>query len=97
MFRFLPKRQLTFFSYLNTPFLVPGIKSNVKKKVSGLVPLLYMYLIDTKFETIFFQSWLNPWDYKRGIKVFNNFSLKQFREFWRKILNLVFNRSFDLF
>ena len=45
---------ITMKKYLNTPFLVPGIKSNVKKKVSGLVPLLYMYLIDTKFETFFF-------------------------------------------
>ena len=56
--------------YRKTPFLVPGIKSNVKKKVSVLVPLLYMYLIDTKFKNNFFQSWLNPWDFKRGIKVF---------------------------
>ena len=46
--------------YLNTPFLVPGIKSNMKKKVSGLVPLLYMYLMDTKFETFFFNLDLIP-------------------------------------
>ena len=33
---------------------------------SNLVSLLYTYLIDTKFEALF-QSWLNPWDYKRGL------------------------------
>ena len=42
-----------------TPFIVPGIKSNMKKKVSGLVPLLYMYLIDTKPETFFFNLIVN--------------------------------------
>ena len=46
-------------NYLNTPFLVPGIKSNMKKKVSGLVPLLYMYLIDTKFETFILPGTIN--------------------------------------
>ena len=40
------------------PFLVPGIKSNMKKKVSGLVPFLYMYLIDTKL--FFFNLELIP-------------------------------------
>ena len=46
--------------YLNIQFLVPGIKSNVNNKVSGFVPLFYMYLIDTKFETFFFNLGLIP-------------------------------------
>ena len=46
--------------YLNTPFLVTGVESNMKKKASDVVPLLYMYLIDTKFETFFFNLGLIP-------------------------------------
>ena len=47
---------LDFFTdHLKTPILVTEIKSNKKKKVSGLVPLLYMYLINTKFKNFLFQ------------------------------------------
>ena len=47
--------------YLNTPFLVPGIKSNVKKKsLRFSTSLIYVFDRYTKFEIIFFNLSLFP-------------------------------------
>ena len=40
--------------YLNTLFIVSGIKPRLKKKVSNLVSIKYMYKRGTKHETFFF-------------------------------------------
>ena len=42
------------YMYLNTPFIVPGIKPRFKKIVSNLVSIKYMYKRGTKPETLFF-------------------------------------------
>ena len=42
-------------TYLNTPFIVPRIKLRLKKIVSNLVPIKYMYKRGTKPETFFFK------------------------------------------